>query len=244
MVATPDALGYWLVGSNGSVYQFGKATWYGSEGHRHLRHAIVGLAPTSDGQGYWLVSNAGNVFQEGDARFEGSLDSDPINQPIDSILPTADGQGYWLFAHDGDIHPLGDAVYAEPPVTAFVHTVLDAGDRAVEWAMQQLGKPYEWGGTGPDSFDCSGLTMESWIHAGTTIPRIADDQYIDDPHVSIPNLVNGDLVFYSSSSDPSTIYHVGMYLGGGHMVDAPYTGQVVRSDWIGGYEFYGEAAAP
>jgi cell wall-associated NlpC family hydrolase len=244
MVATPDGQGYWLVDADGTVSAFGTAATYGAAVSRPATDPVVAMAATADGRGYWLVDATGAVFNEGDAAFEGSLTGQPIDQPIASVLPTSDDLGYWLVAHDGDLYPFGDAVTSTPPVTAFRHTILTAGDEAVEWAMAQLGKPYQWGGTGPASFDCSGLTMEAWEAAGVAIPRIAADQYIHDPHVALTALVNGDLVFYASSAKPTSIYHVAMYLGGGRMVNAPYTGQVVRTEWVYGTQLVAKGAAP
>jgi cell wall-associated NlpC family hydrolase len=94
---------------------------------------------------------------------------------------------------------------------------------AVEFAYAQLGKPYVYGGSGPDSFDCSGLTMESWAAAGVSLPRTAADQQAALPAVSIGDLEPGDLVFYG---DPA--YHTAIYIGGGRIIQAPHTGTVVQ----------------
>jgi cell wall-associated NlpC family hydrolase len=114
------------------------------------------------------------------------------------------------------------------------------GQEAVAFAKQQLGKPYEWGGAGPDSYDCSGLTMMSWNAAGISIDHWSVAQYGEGTHVSQVDLRPGDLVFFAyDTSDASTIHHVGIYVGGGMMIDAPHTGAVVRydpafrSDYIG-----------
>ncbi|MBV9659966.1 MAG: C40 family peptidase, partial [Acidimicrobiales bacterium] len=105
--------------------------------------------------------------------------------------------------------------------------------------------PYQWGGTGPASFDCSGLVMRAWQAAGVNIPRVAADQYNFGTHVPISGLHIGDLVYWASDpSSPSTIEHVAMYIGGEHMVNAPYTGQVVRTDWIGGPGFVNLGSRP
>lgn len=102
---------------------------------------------------------------------------------------------------------------------------------AVKWAYAELGKPYQWGGAGPDSFDCSGLTMWAWGHAGVSLPHSAADQYYSGPHVLFANLQPGDLVFFAyNTADPSTIHHVGIYVGNGNMIDAPHTGAYVRME--------------
>jgi peptidoglycan DL-endopeptidase CwlO len=100
---------------------------------------------------------------------------------------------------------------------------------AVRWALAQLGDPYQWGATGPHTFDCSGLTSSAYRAAGVTIPRVSRAQWGAGPHVAVANLLPGDLVFYADNpADPATIHHVGMYIGNGLMVHAPHTGDVVR----------------
>ncbi len=105
------------------------------------------------------------------------------------------------------------------------------GDIAANWALSQLGRPYQWGGAGPDSYDCSGLTMDAWARAGVQIAHWTGFQWESGPHVPLNELQRGDLLFYATNtSDPSTIHHVGIYIGNGMMVDAPYTGAFVRID--------------
>lgn len=107
------------------------------------------------------------------------------------------------------------------------------GDAAANWALSQLGRPYLWGGSGPDAYDCSGLTMVAWAHAGVALLHWTGYQWIEGPRVPLGNLQRGDLVFYATdTSDPATIHHVGIYIGNGMMVDAPYTGAFVRIDSI------------
>jgi cell wall-associated NlpC family hydrolase len=107
------------------------------------------------------------------------------------------------------------------------------GDIAANWALTQLGKPYQWGGAGPDSYDCSGLTMDAWARAGVQLAHWTGYQWLSGPHVPLDDLQRGDLLFYATNnSDPATIHHVGIYIGDGMMVDAPYTGAFVRIDSI------------
>ncbi|HEY3682853.1 MAG TPA: C40 family peptidase [Streptosporangiaceae bacterium] len=100
---------------------------------------------------------------------------------------------------------------------------------AMRYALAQLGKPYLWGGTGPNAFDCSGLMYWAYGKAGVHIQRVADDQYFSEPKVAKSDLKPGDLVFFHTeatrSGGPS---HVGMYIGGGQFVQAPHTGDVVK----------------
>jgi cell wall-associated NlpC family hydrolase len=107
------------------------------------------------------------------------------------------------------------------------------GDIAANWALSQLGKPYQWGGAGPDSYDCSGLTMDAWARAGVQLAHWTGYQWLSGPQVPLDDLQRGDLLFYATdNSDPATIHHVGIYIGNGMMVDAPYTGAFVRIDSI------------
>jgi cell wall-associated NlpC family hydrolase len=94
---------------------------------------------------------------------------------------------------------------------------------AVRYAYAQLGKPYAWGGSGPNSFDCSGLTMMAWHAAGVSLPHNAAMQQGDIPAVSLSALQPGDLIFFGSPA-----FHVGIYVGGGNMIQAPHTGADVE----------------
>ncbi|HEX7165893.1 MAG TPA: NlpC/P60 family protein [Acidimicrobiales bacterium] len=96
-------------------------------------------------------------------------------------------------------------------------------DAAVAEAKRQIGKPYEWGADGPDSFDCSGLTQWSWRAGGKDLPHSSRAQWSATSRVAISDLRPGDLVFYG---DP--IHHVGIYVGDGQMVEASETGTPVR----------------
>jgi hypothetical protein len=111
MAATPDGQGYWLVGSDGGVFAYGDANFYGSTGAIHLNEPIVGMAATSDGLGYWLVASDGGIFTYGDANFYGSTGAIHLNRPIVGMSPTPDGQGYWLVASDGGIFSFGNASF-------------------------------------------------------------------------------------------------------------------------------------
>ncbi len=95
---------------------------------------------------------------------------------------------------------------------------------AMAFAESQIGKPYRWGGAGPATYDCSGLTMVAWAKAGVSMPHSAQDQYNMTARIPLSDLQPGDLVFFGT---PTDVYHVGMYVGGGSMVDAPETGQDV-----------------
>ena len=100
---------------------------------------------------------------------------------------------------------------------------------AIAAARTKLGDPYLWGGTGPDAYDCSGLTQFAYGTAGVGLPRVAADQWRVGARVDLSNLLPGDLLFWATNpGNPATIHHVAMYLGGGMMIAAPHTGDVVK----------------
>jgi len=112
------------------------------------------------------------------------------------------------------------------------------GNAAADWALTQLGKPYQWGAAGPGSYDCSGLALQAWARAGVRLLHWTGFQWVSGPHVPLAGLRRGDLVFYAFNiADPATVHHVGIYIGHGLMVDAPFTGSFVRIDSI--YAFPG-----
>jgi cell wall-associated NlpC family hydrolase len=98
-------------------------------------------------------------------------------------------------------------------------------DKVLAYARAQLGKPYQWAGAGPSSFDCSGLVMMAWDQAGIYFPHLAQDQYNLTARVPLSAVLPGDLVFFGT---PDDVYHVGIYVGNGDMIDAPETGQNVQ----------------
>lgn len=105
---------------------------------------------------------------------------------------------------------------------------------AVQYAMSQLGKPYVWGAEGPNSYDCSGLMMWAYNKAGVQIMRVAADQYASQPKVAKNDLKPGDLVFFNTMAGRQPT-HVGMYIGGGKMVVAPSSGDVVKVETLNSY---------
>ena len=107
----------------------------------------------------------------------------------------------------------------------------DQGDIAANWALSQLGKPYQWGAAGPSTYDCSGLSMVAWARAGVQLAHWTGFQWQSGPHVPLSDLRRGDLLFFATdTADSATIHHVGIYIGHSQMVDAPYTGAFVRID--------------
>ena len=112
IAATPyGSGGYWLASSDGGVFSFGNAQFYGSAGALHLNSPIVGMAATFDGGGYWLVASDGGIFSYGDAAFYGSRGGQPLNKPIVGMVSSAAGHGYLLVASDGGIFNYGEAPF-------------------------------------------------------------------------------------------------------------------------------------
>jgi cell wall-associated NlpC family hydrolase len=105
---------------------------------------------------------------------------------------------------------------------------------AIKFAQAQIGKPYLWGGTGPDSFDCSGLVMMAYRAAGVSIPRVAADQYHWGPAVLANAVSPGDLVFFAGA-DGTTANpgHVGLVIGKNTMIEAYATGFPIRISQFG-----------
>ena len=112
----------------------------------------------------------------------------------------------------------GPAIPAGPPPP-----VGHGAGAAVSTARAQIGKPYVYGAAGPDSFDCSGLTMYAWRAGGVSLSHSSQSQYGETTHVAVSAIQPGDLLFYYSD-----IHHVAMYSGGGMMIEAPHTGASVR----------------
>jgi len=110
----------------------------------------------------------------------------------------------------------------------------------IAFAEAQVGKPYVWGATGPDAFDCSGLTMMAYRAAGIAIPRTSQQQWAFGPRVPAGHEKPGDLVFFAGSDGTwSAPGHVGIVVGVHQMIDAPFSGQEIRRDDFGDSEVVG-----
>jgi SpoIID/LytB domain protein len=101
--------GYWVNATDGGVFSFGNAQFWGSTGNMVLNKPVVGIAATHDAQGYWEVATDGGVFSFGDAHFWGSTGNIVLNKPVVGMATTPDGGGYWLVASDGGVFAFGDA---------------------------------------------------------------------------------------------------------------------------------------
>ncbi|MFC0555070.1 C40 family peptidase [Planotetraspora thailandica] len=113
------------------------------------------------------------------------------------------------------------------PVTAFMSA--DQIQVALQAAQSKLGRPYVWGAEGPDSFDCSGLVQWAFGQAGVRMPRVAAQQWATGPQIPLSQARPGDLIFWRNDpTNPGYISHVAIYVGGGRMLVAPHTGDVVK----------------
>ena len=143
------APGYWQVASDGGIFSFGGAQFYGSTGSIRLNKPVVGMAATGNGGGYWLVASDGGVFSYGNAQFYGSTGSIRLNKPIIGLIPTVDDGGYWLIASDGGVFAYGDAKFygsmgagnLSSPVTAAARAFLGGG----YWMVDANGQVFSYG---------------------------------------------------------------------------------------------------
>jgi hypothetical protein len=153
--------GYWLVGSDGGIFTFGSAQFYGSTGSLRLQRPVVGIVPTAERGGYWLDASDGGIFAFGDAGFYGSIPGlglhpagsglpNSLNAPIVGMVPSADGRGYFMVASDGGVFAFGDARFAGscPGIGgcsgAAVAVMPDAGGNGY-WLVTQSGHVYTFG---------------------------------------------------------------------------------------------------
>jgi peptidoglycan DL-endopeptidase CwlO len=123
----------------------------------------------------------------------------------------------------------GGALPSAPPALA------PGAAGAVQAALSMVGVPYVWGGASPAGFDCSGLVMWAYAQVGISLPHFSGAQYDDTTHIPLSDIEPGDLLFYGPGGDE----HVAMYVGGGSMVEAPYTGASV---WVTGVRTGGDFA--
>jgi len=141
--------GYRFVSSDGGIFSFGDAKFYGSAGGTKLSRPIVGMTATPSNGGYWLVASDGGIFSYGDAKFYGSTGSLNLNSPIVAMTATPSGAGYWFVAADGGIFSFGDAKFhgsmgGQPlsrPIVTMVATVSGKG----YWLVSSDGGIFSFG---------------------------------------------------------------------------------------------------
>jgi len=109
IAATPSGHGYWIVASDGGVFAFGDAKFYGSMGSTTLNAPIVGITARPQGDGYWLTGSDGAIYSFGNASYYGGMNGQGLSTLIVGIASTADGGGYWEVDNAGGVYPFGDA---------------------------------------------------------------------------------------------------------------------------------------
>ncbi|MFJ3790075.1 NlpC/P60 family protein [Kitasatospora sp. NPDC090091] len=228
------------VGAQGMA-QFMPATWatYGTDGNNDGRKDVwdpfdaIASAATFDCA---LAKDVAGVPGDRQANVLAAYNAGPYAvTKYNGIPPYRETQGYVR-----NIQAMARSFTA--PTAPVEVSQQSAG--AIYFAQTKLGTPYLWGGEGLPSqngrFDCSGLTQAAYASVGITLPRVANDQWYAGPHPSRDQLRPGDLVFWATDlSDPRSIHHVGIYVGGGYMIDAPHTGAVIRYDKIDTKEYIG-----
>ena len=180
MAPTKDGKGYWLVASDGGVFSFGDATFYGSMGGTPLNAPVTSMAATPSGNGYWLVAADGGIFTFGDAPFDGSMGGKPLNNPVVGMVSAPHAQGYMLVSDDGGIFAFGTVPFFGslgggyggnpadvPPVAAIALTPDNQG----YWLLEPDGWSYAFANP-PDPAPSA---------VASTIVRAANSQVNADP---------------------------------------------------------------
>jgi Glycosyl hydrolases family 43 len=246
----PTNPGYWQVASDGGIFSFGSAQFYGSTGGRRLNRPIVGMVATPDRRGYWLVASDGGVFAFGDAGFFGSTGALRLNEPIVGMVSTFDGRGYWLIASDGGVFAFGDAHFygslgggsgSASPVTAMAPGFLGGG----YWMVTASGQVFAFGNA--TNFGSLSSAPGGYRVTGMATTDDSNGYWLASANGNVVPF--GDAVNYgsaysssSSSSSPSSSSSVPL--------NAPVVGMTATSDgagyWLqgadGGIFSYGDAA--
>jgi peptidoglycan DL-endopeptidase CwlO len=150
-------------------------------------------------------------------------------QDVESYATAYAGGGYSVTAASSASTTTSCAQIAGTVISDSAAVPNQAVSTAVGFAEQQIGKPYLWGGTGPDAFDCSGLVMMAYQEVGVTIPRTAEEQWAWGPRIQPGHEEPGDLVFFAGSDGTAAAPgHVGLVIGGGKMIEAYAVGYPVR----------------
>ena len=155
------ARGYWLVGSDGGIFSFGAAAFYGSMGGTPLQRPVVGITPSASRTGYWLVASDGGIFSFGNSSYYGSIPGiglhpagsglpNSLNAPIVGMVPSVSGHGYFMVASDGGVFAFGDAHFAGSCpgiggcVGSAVSVMPDSTGKGY-WLVTNLGAVYAFG---------------------------------------------------------------------------------------------------
>ena len=134
MAATPTGNGYWLAASDGGIFAFGDARFFGSTGDIELASPITDMGPTADGNGYWLVAEDGGVFTFGNARYTGSAGAVPLPHRVVGMAPghsdrSPQDMEYWLVTAGGSVMGYGDAPVSPSAVLDYSGRIVAVGFR-------------------------------------------------------------------------------------------------------------------
>lgn len=224
----PNPHGYWLVGSDGGIFTFGTAQFFGSTGNLHLQRPVVGISPTSGEGGYWLVASDGGVFAFGNAPFVGSIPglglhpagsglAHSLNAPIVGIVPSANGQGYYMVASDGGVFAFNTAFAGSCPGIggcsgAAVAVAPDASGNGY-WLVTATGHVYTfgdapyYGAPGPGSSPVTSMVRTPdgggyWILvAGGTVYNYGDAKNYGSAVGSVNGLNPATAIFATSDGE-------------------------------------------
>ena len=217
--------------------------------------AGIGTVESDNGQSSAVGVHSGANFAgaEGPMQFEPAtfaqyaVDADPSQplspyDPVDAIYTTA-AMLCSSGARGGSPSGIEQAVFAYNHASWYVSEVMSwaakyaaqgsgsAVATAIAFAKAQLGKPYQWGATGPGSYDCSGLVYAAYAAVGIHLARTTYQWQQDGPVIPLSKIQPGDLLFSAGSDGtPANPGHVVMYLGGGQVIQAPHTGEDVQID--------------
>ena len=221
--------GYWLDGSDGGIFTFGSAQFYGSTGSLKLQRPVVGIVPTADKGGYWLDASDGGIFAFGDSGFYGSIpglglhpagsgEPNSLDAPIVGMVPSADGGGYFMVASDGGVFAFGDARFAGscPGIGgcsgAAVAVMPDASGNGY-WLVTQTGHVYTFGDApyfgapGPQNVHVTSAVRTPdgngyWIlYANGAVANYGDAGAFGDPAGQFGGLNPATAIFTTSDGD-------------------------------------------
>ncbi len=215
--------------------------WGGAAIHP-ASQVVTGVATDEDGDGVANVYDPADAIA-GTAKYllEFQVQTDPsaaifaynhLQSYVQSVLYYAAKYAGGNYSLVSATMPSGSSVAGCATTTGGVPAVqapTQAVATAISFAEQQLGKPYQWGGTGPDAFDCSGLVMMAYRAAGIDIERTSEAQWASEQRVPASQVQPGDLVFFAGSDGTTTDPgHVGLVIGNGKMIEAYATGFPIR----------------
>jgi hypothetical protein len=215
------------VASDGGIFSYGDAGFYGSTGSLTLNKPVVGMASTPDGKGYWLVASDGGIFSYGDAGFYGSTGSMTLNKPVVGMAATPGGSGYWLVASDGGIFAYGGAQFhgstgslmLNKPVIGMITGPSGAG----YFLVASDGGMFSFG-TAPFFGSLGGLPLKHPVAAATALPD-GSGYWFSDTVGLVSNF--GAAKYFGSAPSPLNRPIVGM-------ADAPGSGAFVGSTYPSG----------